>query len=125
MGEIYNLKISFIRPHISSTPAADAMEPLVFAMLSSYLPNTIDVELYDDRIETVPLNLETDLAVMTVETYTAKRAYSFADAFRSKGIPVIMGGYHPTFLPDEALEHADAVVAVSYTHLKLPTKRIV
>ena len=110
MGEIYNLKISFIRPHISSTPAADAMEPLVFAMLSSYLPNTINVELYDDRIETVPLNLETDLVVMTVETYTAKRAYSFADAFRSKGIPVIMGGYHPTFLPDEALEHADAVV---------------
>ena len=110
MGEIYNLKIFFIRPHIGSTPAADAMEPLVFAMLSSYLPNTIDVELYDDRIETVPLKLETDLAVMTVKTYTAKRAYSFADAFRSKGIPVIMGGYHPTFLPDEALEHADAVV---------------
>ena len=104
------MKITFIRPHISHVPAADAMEPLVFAMLSSYLPNTIDVELYDDRIETVPLNLETDLVVMTVETYTAKRAYSFADSFRSKGIPVIMGGYHPTFLPDEALEHADAVV---------------
>ena len=104
------MKVSFIRPHIGSTPAADAMEPLIFAMLSRYLPNTIDVELYDDRIETVPLNLETDLVVMTVETYTAKRAYSFADAFRSKGIPVIMGGYHPTFLPDEALELADAVV---------------
>ncbi len=104
------MKITFIRPHISDTPAADAMEPLVFAMLFNYLPNTIDVELYDDRIETVPLDLETDLVAMTVETYTAKRAYSFADAFRSKGIPVIMGGYHPTFLPEEALEHADAVV---------------
>ena len=74
MGEIYNLKISFIRPHIGSTPAADAMEPFIFAMLSSYLPNTIDVELYDDRIETVPLDLETDLVAMTVETYTVKRA---------------------------------------------------
>jgi radical SAM superfamily enzyme YgiQ (UPF0313 family) len=104
------MKITFIRPHISHVPAADAMEPLVFAMLSSYLPDTIDVELYDDRIETVPLDLETDLIAMTVETYTAKRAYGFADEFRSRGIPVIMGGYHPTFLPDEALEHADAVV---------------
>ena len=104
------MKITFIRPHISHVPAADAMEPLVFAMLSSYLPNTIDVELYDDRIETVPPDLETDLVAMTVETYTAKRAYSFADEFRSRGIPVIMGGYHPTFLSDEALEHADVVV---------------
>ena len=33
MGEIYNLKISFIRPHISNTPAADAMEPEVYAKL--------------------------------------------------------------------------------------------
>ena len=43
------------------------------------------------------------------------RAYSFADAFRAAGIPVVMGGPHVTELPAEALgsdggpKHADAV----------------
>lgn len=43
------------------------------------------------------------------------RAYRFADAFRTAGIPVVMGGPHVTELPDEALgrdgepKHADAV----------------
>ncbi len=47
---------------------------------------------------------------LTVETYTARRAYQIATAYRRRGIPVVMGGYHPTFLPDEALQFADAVV---------------
>lgn len=37
------------------------------------------------------------------------RAYRLADEFRRQGVPVVMGGYHPTVLPDEALEHADSV----------------
>ncbi len=47
---------------------------------------------------------------MTVETYTARRSYQIASEFRRRGIPVVMGGYHPTFLPDEALRYADSVV---------------
>jgi len=44
-------------------------------------------------------------------TVLVPRAYEIADRFRSRGVPVVLGGMHPTFLPDEALEHADAVVA--------------
>lgn len=43
-------------------------------------------------------------------THQATRAYELADQFRSEGVPVIMGGMHPTVLPEEALVHANAVV---------------
>ncbi len=51
-----------------------------------------------------------DLVCISTITSTAIRAYSIADNLRSKGIPVIIGGAHPSFLPEEALEHADFVV---------------
>jgi len=51
-----------------------------------------------------------DLVGISTITSTAPRAYALADELRAKGVPVVMGGAHPTFLPDEALEHADFVV---------------
>ena len=53
---------------------------------------------------------DADLVAITIQTYTARRAYEIADCFRARGIPVVAGGYHATFLPEEALAHADAVV---------------
>jgi radical SAM superfamily enzyme YgiQ (UPF0313 family) len=38
------------------------------------------------------------------------RAYQIADRFRSQGTPVVLGGVHPSLLPQEAIQHADAVV---------------
>ena len=73
-------------------------------------PREIETTLVDERIEPLPHGRPTDLVAMTVETYTARRAYQIAAAYRRRGIPVVMGGYHPTMLPDEALQHADAVV---------------
>ena len=104
------MKITFIRPNLYDDRSSDAMEPLCFAILKSLTPSDVHVELFDERLEPLPFDIDTDLVAMTVETYTARRAYQIADRFRRRGIPVVMGGYHPTFLPDEALEHADAVV---------------
>ena len=104
------MKITFIRPNLYDDRSSDAMEPLCFAILKSLTPADVDVELFDERLEPIPFDIDTDLVAMTVETYTARRAYQVADRFRQRGIPVVMGGYHPTLLPDEALEHADAVV---------------
>jgi radical SAM superfamily enzyme YgiQ (UPF0313 family) len=50
------------------------------------------------------------LAAITVEIYTARRAYEIAEEFRGRGVPVVMGGFHPTLLPDECRQHADAIV---------------
>jgi len=54
--------------------------------------------------------LSADLVGISTITNTAPRAYEIADRVRAAGIPVVMGGFHPTFLPDEALDHADYVV---------------
>ena len=42
-------------------------------------------------------------------TGTAPRSYELA-ALRRRDIPVVLGGVHPTLLPDEAARHADSVV---------------
>jgi len=104
------MNITFVRPNMRDARAADAMQPLAFAVLAALTPPEVALTLYDERIEPVDLEHDPDLVAMTVETYTARRAYQIADHFRQRGVPVVMGGYHPTFLPAEALEHADAVV---------------
>lgn len=86
------------------------MAPLCFAILKSLTPPEIETVLFDERLEPLPYDEQTDLVAMTVETYTARHAYQIAGEFRRRNIPVVMGGYHPTFLPDEVALHADAVV---------------
>lgn len=51
-----------------------------------------------------------DLVGISTITSTAPRAYAMADRARSLNVPVILGGPHVTFLPDEGLEHADYVM---------------
>lgn len=52
-------------------------------------------------------------------TCYVRRGYQVADVFRKRGVKVIMGGVHPSFMPTEALEHADAVV-VGEAELVMP-----
>jgi radical SAM superfamily enzyme YgiQ (UPF0313 family) len=104
------MKVTFIRPNLYDDRSSDAMEPLCFAILKSLTPDNIETTFYDERLEPIPLDEKTDLVAMTVETYTARRAYQIAAEYRRRGVPVVFGGYHPTFLPDEALLHADTVV---------------
>jgi radical SAM superfamily enzyme YgiQ (UPF0313 family) len=51
-----------------------------------------------------------DIVCISTITSTTLRAYEIADRMRKRKIPVIMGGAHPSFMPGEALEHADYVV---------------
>jgi radical SAM superfamily enzyme YgiQ (UPF0313 family) len=104
------MHISFIKPSIGGLRSTDAMTPLAFAYVSAMTPPDVERVLHDERLEEVPLDEPTDLVAMTVETYIARRAYQLADAYRSRGVRVVLGGYHPTFVPDEASRHADALV---------------
>ncbi|MCD6310093.1 MAG: radical SAM protein [Candidatus Eremiobacteraeota bacterium] len=52
---------------------------------------------------------EFDLVCLTATNYQAKRAYQLGDEFQRRGIPVIIGGLHPSALPEEAASHADSV----------------
>ena len=79
--------------------------------VSAVIPeDRYDVVLTDENIEPIDFDLKADLVGISAMTSYIKRGYEIADAFRKRGIPVIMGGVHPSFMPTEALEHADAVV---------------
>jgi radical SAM superfamily enzyme YgiQ (UPF0313 family) len=88
------------------------MEPLAPATLAGLTPRDRDTQIrfYDDRTEPIPFDEPTDLAALSVETYTAKRSYQIASEFRRRGVPVVMGGFHPTLVPDEAAEYAESIV---------------
>lgn len=83
---------------------------LSLAALAAVTPSHWQIGLVDENIEQLDLNADADLVALTAMTPLAPRAYEIADSFRSRGIPVVMGGYHASNLPDEALEHVDAVV---------------
>ena len=85
-----------------------------FSMLSSLyvaaaMPPNVQTRIIDEEVEALDFNLKADLVGVTFMTYNAPRAYAIADRFRARGTPVIFGGYHPTFLPEEAIQHANAV----------------
>lgn len=101
--------ITFIRPKLGEGAPADAMTPLVFALLRALTPDDIATTLIDERVEPFA-PVETDLVAISVESFTARRAYEIAALYRARGVRVVMGGAHPTLCPDEALEHCDCIV---------------
>jgi radical SAM superfamily enzyme YgiQ (UPF0313 family) len=86
------------------------MQPLAPATLAGLTPRDVTVKFYDDRMETIPYDEPTDLVAISVETYTAMRSYQIASECRQRGVPVVMGGFHPTLVPDEASEYAESIV---------------
>lgn len=86
--------------------------PLTLTTLAALIPPELNAEasIYDETAGTIPLDLEADIICITCITGTAPRCYAYADHFRRKGIPVVLGGVHPTMMPREAAKHADSVV---------------
>lgn len=89
------------------------IKPLWAATLAAHTPADVELTFRDDGLEPIDLARENDapaLVGISVNSKTAARAYAIADAYRSRGSQVVLGGIHVTALPDEALDHADAVV---------------
>jgi radical SAM superfamily enzyme YgiQ (UPF0313 family) len=88
--------------------------PFRFSMLTSLyvaaaMPNGVRTRILDEDVEPVDFDCAADLVGISLMTCNAPRAYEIADEFRRRGRSVVLGGYHPTFLPQEAALHADAV----------------
>ena len=83
---------------------------LSLASLAAVTPQEWDVAFHDDAIRATNFDTDADLIALTAMTAQATRAYQLADAFRSRGKTVVMGGFHASNLPDEALQHVDSVV---------------
>ena len=108
------MKIVFIKPNIGRLEHSlyvdeGRMEPLQLGVLAGLTPPDVECVLYDDRIEDIPYDDPTDLVAITVEIFTARRAYEIAAEYRLRGVPVILGGFHATLATEECQLQADSV----------------
>lgn len=83
---------------------------LVLQQLAAATPKEHWVKLIDDRYDNPFYKGEVDLVGISTITPSAPRAYKIADEYRKRGIPVVLGGIHPSAIPKEAKQHADSVV---------------
>jgi radical SAM superfamily enzyme YgiQ (UPF0313 family) len=110
------MKVTLIEPAMIKTKdfsekPAWVLQPLTLATLAGMTPPDVEVQALDDRIEEIDYDEPRDLVGISVKTFTARRAYQIAAEFRQRGVPVILGGHHPTLLPQEASQHADAILS--------------
>jgi len=108
-------RVTIIHPCVGRKPGQPyirtwQMEPLPAATLAGLTPSDVDVRFYDDRMELIPFDEPTGLVAISVETYTAKRAYQIASEYRRRKVPVVMGGFHAALCPDEVARYAESVV---------------
>ncbi len=121
------MKIAFLAPagamHRYSGSFSKSLHyaPLTLTTLAAMVPEEMeaDLEIYDETADLIPLDLEADLVCITCITGTAPRCYAYADYFRSQGKTVVLGGVHPTLMPEEAALHAD-VVMVGFSEQAFP-----
>ncbi|HET9552786.1 MAG TPA: radical SAM protein [Anaeromyxobacteraceae bacterium] len=109
------MRLTLVQPCIGRRPGERylrswQMEPLPLAMLAGLTPKDVEVRVADDRFEPIPYDAPTDLVAISVETYTARRAYQIASEYRRRRVPVVMGGFHAMLAPDEVARHAESVV---------------
>ena len=89
-----------------------AYAPTTLTTLAALVPQELNAEIaiIDEGVQRLPAEFEADIVGISTNTANAPRAYRIADRARSRGMKVVLGGWHPTALPSEAKEHADAVV---------------
>src|SRR5512139_2500344 len=78
--------------------------------IAAVTPPGEEVTILDEAFDKINFEEKVDLVGITAQTPVALRAYQIADEFKKRGIPVVMGGVHASMLPQEALQHVDAVV---------------
>ena len=83
--------------------------PLSLGILAA-LSDGHEVKIADEDWQAIPLDEGFDLVGITVTTFTSERVYDLTHKFKKRGAKVILGGVHPSILPDECLDHADSVV---------------
>jgi radical SAM superfamily enzyme YgiQ (UPF0313 family) len=90
--------------------------PLSLGILAA-LSDGHQVRVVDGDWEEIPCREQHDLVGITVTTFTSQRAYRLARQFAGNGAKVVLGGVHPSILPDECLESAHAVVVGEAEHV--------
>ncbi len=94
-----------------------AIPPLNLATLASQTPERFDVSIIDEAVEDIDFNQHYDLVGITCMTPLAPRAYELCGEFKKRGIPVVIGGVHVSYMSEEAARYADCVVIGEADHI--------
>src|SRR5437667_2255799 len=118
-----NMRIRLIFPSAHKSPARKVryhaeyeVIGLTLPTLAALTPPDHDVAITNEMVSPIDFDEPTDLVGITAKTSLAPRAYEIADMFRRRGVPVVLGGVHPTACPEEAGAHADAVAVGEAEH---------
>ncbi len=82
---------------------------LTLPYLAALTPPDWEIALVDEQLQAIDFESRPTLVALTTWTQHSVRAYDIAREFRQRGVPVILGGAHACFNPEEAAEHCDAV----------------
>ena len=109
------MRIKLIAPEVTTNFSGWLKRLVTFPRLSlpiiaAATPPGNEITIEDESFGPLDFNEPADVVGISVMTAAANRAYWIADYYRAKGAKVILGGMHPTFMPSEAMNHADAVV---------------
>ncbi len=107
------MKILLISPAIDDQKRTNKglmMPQLSLYILEGLTPKEHKVTIIEEETDSIPLDTPCDLVGISCMTANAPRAYKLCEEFKKRGRTVILGGVHPTILPEEALQHANCVV---------------
>lgn len=107
------MKILLISPAIDENKRTNKelmMPQLALYILKGLTPPEHEIKIYEEEVDDIRMDEPCDLVGISCMTANAPRAYELARIFREKGRKVVLGGVHPSILPDEAAQYADAVV---------------
>ncbi|MGE5892800.1 MAG: B12-binding domain-containing radical SAM protein [bacterium] len=90
--------------------ATFTLPPMSLALLAALTPPEFTIRVTDELVDDIDFRFPADLVALSVNTTNAFRAYEVAQKFRESGAAVVMGGIHPSVMPDESLRHADSIV---------------
>ena len=86
--------------------------PLTLVALAAMIPAELNaqVDICDEMVQSFSFDIPYNIVAISFVTPSAVRAYRIAKRFRENGAHVVFGGYHTSFMPDEAAQHADTVI---------------
>ena len=96
--------------------------PLTLTTLAALVPEELhaEIRIIDEGVEDFNIEaVDADIVGITCITVNAPRVYELASKLREMGVTVVIGGVHPTLVPDEVQPHADAIV-VGYAERSWP-----
>ena len=108
-----SMKILLISPTVDTerrTNKGLMLPQLALYILEGLTPLEHEVKIIEEEVEQIDLEQECNLVGISCMTANAPRAYKLCQEFKKRGKTVILGGIHPTILPNEALQYADCVV---------------